>query len=52
MPNPIPGLVAALAFTLAPGSLPRGPVERLVPNDTIARGAHGCVVAAEPRAAR
>ncbi|MGA1607701.1 MAG: gamma-glutamyltransferase [Planctomycetota bacterium] len=52
MPNPIPGLVAALAFTLAPGSLPRGPVERLVPNDTIARGAHGCVVAAEPHAAR
>ncbi len=52
MPNPIPGLFAALAFALAPGSLPRGPVERLVPNDTIARGAHGCVVAAEPHAAR
>ncbi len=52
MPNPIPRLFAALAFALAPGSLPRGPVERLVPNDTIARGAHGCVVAAEPHAAR
>lgn len=52
MPTPIQGFLGALALVLAPGFAPEAPLERRTPNDTVARGTHGCVVAAEPHAAR
>jgi gamma-glutamyltranspeptidase/glutathione hydrolase len=52
MPISVPGLLGILAVALAPVLPHGGAVERLAPNDTVARGQHGCVVAAEPHAAR
>lgn len=52
MPIPVSGLLGILAVALAPALPHGGAVERAAPNDTVARGPHGCVVAAEPLAAR